>query len=51
MADVLEALLTLQERDAALDRLRHRHQTLPEREVLARGEADSTALAARCLRS
>jgi predicted nucleic acid-binding Zn-ribbon protein len=47
MTAELDALLALQERDAALDRLRHRHQTLPEREALARGEADAAALDAR----
>jgi predicted nucleic acid-binding Zn-ribbon protein len=47
MSAELDALLALQERDGALDRLRHRHQTLPEREGLARGEADAAALGAR----
>ncbi len=47
MTAELDALLALQERDGALDRLRHRHQTLPEREALARGEADAVALDAR----
>ncbi len=47
MTEALDALLTLQERDGALDRLRHRHQTLPERETLTRGEADAAALEAR----
>ncbi len=47
MAAELDALLALQERDGALDRLRHRHQTLPERDALARGEADAAALDAR----
>jgi predicted nucleic acid-binding Zn-ribbon protein len=47
MTAELDALLALQERDGALDRLRHRHQTLPEREALARGEADAAALDAR----
>lgn len=47
MAAELDALLALQERDGALDRLRHRHLTLPEREALARGEADAAALDAR----
>ena len=31
----LESLLTLQEHDAALDRLRHRRDTLPERDAVA----------------
>ncbi len=44
MATDLDALLALQQRDGALDRLRHRHQTLPERDALARGEADVAAL-------
>jgi predicted nucleic acid-binding Zn-ribbon protein len=47
MTEALEALLALQERDAALDRLLHRHQTLPEREARARAEADASALDAR----
>ena len=40
----LLALLSLQEHDGALDRLRHRHQTLPERDALARAEATVAAL-------
>ena len=40
----LLALLSLQEHDGALDRLRHRHQTLPERDALARAEATAAAL-------
>jgi predicted nucleic acid-binding Zn-ribbon protein len=47
MSDELEQLLALQERDRALDRLLHRHQTLPERDAVARGEADTTALDGR----
>jgi uncharacterized protein len=43
----LDALLTVQEHDGALDRLRHRRTTLPERDALARGESDAAALAAR----
>jgi hypothetical protein len=35
----LDSLLDLQERDLALDRLRHRHATLPERTALASAEA------------
>jgi len=35
----LEPLLALQERDLALDRLRHRRQTLPERATLAATES------------
>jgi uncharacterized protein len=34
----LDALLALQERDLALDRLRHRRATLPEREILVSTE-------------
>ena len=41
----LLALLSLQEHDAALDRLRHRHESLPERATLARAEATARALA------
>jgi len=40
----LLALLSLQEHDGALDRLRHRHQTLPQRDALARAEATVAAL-------
>lgn len=47
MTEELEQLLALQERDGALDRLLHRHQTLPERETLRRVEADVAALDAR----
>jgi uncharacterized protein len=47
VTEALESLLALQERDGALDRLRHRHQTLPERDALARAEADAAAVAAR----
>jgi hypothetical protein len=46
-APELDALLVLQEHDGALDRLRHRRATLPERDALARGESDATALGAR----
>ncbi len=42
----LEPLLDLQERDLALDRLRHRHATLPERDQVATGTALVAALAA-----
>ncbi len=42
----LGPLLDLQERDLALDRLRHRHATLPEREVVARASGLVVALAA-----
>ena len=47
VSEELEQLLALQERDGALDRLLHRHQTLPEREALARMEADTAALDGR----
>jgi uncharacterized protein len=47
MTEALEALLALQERDGALDRLLHRHQTLPEREALARAETDAATLDGR----
>src|SRR3954454_17351588 len=40
----LLALLSLQEHDGALDRLRHRHQTLPERDALTRAGATVAAL-------
>jgi predicted nucleic acid-binding Zn-ribbon protein len=43
----LEVLLTLQEHDSALERLLHRHQTLPERDALHDAEASATALDAR----
>jgi predicted nucleic acid-binding Zn-ribbon protein len=43
----LETLLTLQERDAALERLLHRHQTLPERETLQHAETRAAELDAR----
>jgi predicted nucleic acid-binding Zn-ribbon protein len=40
----LETLLTLQEHDAALDRLTHRRASLPERETITRGLAAGSAL-------
>ena len=40
----LLSLLSLQEHDGALDRLRHRHETLPARDTLARAEATVAAL-------
>jgi predicted nucleic acid-binding Zn-ribbon protein len=46
-AAALESLLVLQEHDAALDRLTHRRETLPERAVLARNEAEAATLAAQ----
>jgi len=42
----LDALLDLQERDLALDRLRHRHETFPERSALANAEARAGELRA-----
>jgi uncharacterized protein len=42
----LEPLLALQERDLALDRLRHRRVTLPERATLAQAEARTAELTA-----
>jgi uncharacterized protein len=43
----LETLLTVQEHDLALDRLRHRHDSLPERSSLASAEARAAELARR----
>lgn len=40
----LEPLLVVQEHDLALDRLRHRHATLPERAEVAAAEADLATL-------
>lgn len=40
----LEPLLVVQDHDLALDRLRHRHATLPEREQVARAQTDVAAL-------
>jgi uncharacterized protein len=40
----LEELLTLQERDTTLDRLRHRHETLAERDAVARGDVRAAQL-------
>ena len=42
----LEPLLVVQDHDIALDRLRHRHATLPERAEVASAEADVAALTA-----
>lgn len=44
-SDELEALLEVQERDTAVDRLRHRRETLPERADLAAIEQRRKALA------
>ena len=46
MVTSLESLLELQERDLALDRLRHRRETLPERAALAAADAQVAALQA-----
>jgi hypothetical protein len=43
----LELLLAVQERDLALDRLRHRRATLPERAALAEAEATGASVRAR----
>jgi predicted nucleic acid-binding Zn-ribbon protein len=43
----LDTLLTLQEHDSALERLLHRHQTLPERDALHEAERAAAALDAR----
>jgi predicted nucleic acid-binding Zn-ribbon protein len=42
-----EELFALQEHDAALDRLKHRHDTLPERAAVAQGEAQLAAVQAQ----
>jgi predicted nucleic acid-binding Zn-ribbon protein len=47
MTSELEVLLTLQEHDSALERLLHRHQTLPERDALHAAETNASALDAR----
>jgi hypothetical protein len=44
--DSLDPLLVVQEHDLALDRLRHRHTTLPERAEVAAAAAEVAALAA-----
>jgi predicted nucleic acid-binding Zn-ribbon protein len=43
----LELLIAVQDRDAALDRLRHRRATLPERAALAQAEATGAGVRAR----
>jgi predicted nucleic acid-binding Zn-ribbon protein len=43
----LDVLLTLQEHDTSLERLLHRHQTLPERQALRDAEAEAAVLDAR----
>jgi predicted nucleic acid-binding Zn-ribbon protein len=47
VTSALEVLLTLQERDSTLERLLHRHQTLPERESLRDAENRAAALDAQ----
>jgi predicted nucleic acid-binding Zn-ribbon protein len=47
VSEALESLLALQERDGALDRLLHRHRSLPERDALSRAETDAAALETR----
>lgn len=47
MTGELDALLTLQERDSTLERLLHRHQTLPERAALRDAEQTAEQLDAR----
>ncbi len=42
--DSLEPLIVVQEHDLALDRLRHRHATLPERALVPSAESDIVAL-------
>ncbi len=51
MGGTLEALLALQERDLALDRLQHRHATLPQRDDVARLETQGSSLLARRTRA
>lgn len=47
MGGTLDALVALQERDLALDRLQHRLDTLPERDAVAADEARAAALSTR----
>ncbi len=47
MTGELDVLLTLQERDSTLERLLHRHQTLPEREALHEAEQRAAQLDAQ----
>jgi uncharacterized protein len=47
VSEDLDILLTVQERDLALERLQHRRDTLPERARLVEVDAQATALAAR----
>lgn len=47
MTSELDALLTLQEHDTSLERLLHRHQTLPERAALSDAEAAAAVIDAR----
>ena len=46
-AEVLERLLVVQEHDLALDRLRHRRESMPERSELQARTRDATAARAR----
>lgn len=47
----LEPLLTLQEHDLALDRLRHRRETLPERDALTAAESAKASIDAGLTRT
>ena len=47
MTNPLESLLVVQDHDVALDRLRHRRDTLPERAALAAVLAEAATVAAR----
>ena len=47
MTSELDVLLTLQEHDTTLERLLHRHNTLPEREALRTAEAAVAVVDAR----
>ena len=47
MTSELDVLLTLQEHDTSLERLLHRHQTLPERDALRDAEAAAAVIDAR----
>jgi predicted nucleic acid-binding Zn-ribbon protein len=47
VSGALDSLLALQEHDLALDRLQHRHDTLPGRAEVARFEAQGSSLLAR----
>lgn len=47
MSEALDILLTVQERDLALERLQHRRDTLPERARLVQAHTQAESLAAR----